>query len=710
MSKYRNSQNAAAPRSTIIATQAIKKALGQLGRETVLADRTYIAMESLTDGQRTEFDNAMSRLDIALENLEGEYSVASKDAARIAAVAAIDPVTASTTQAVPEAGVAFHPDTSGAPMIGLEEYDDTQNRNVTTHAFVYNLEASRQDEFGEAFFPTVTVAPDEPGYKVELELVGIFDSIRRDTTGNPDNWERRNVLFGLRDPDILRNNATEIIPVHRPASASKFVDTTLLPTTSARQEGADFQTSALKFNEVINLLSISQTDALLATGASDSNDTLGTAVVLKNLYLKVTNGTDNEVLKFDVSALPTSVFVDDQQSNQRGMVVNFTTKDMMINKTSKLASGAASTLLAPIVAGEWEVRLTIDVNGRVGLWNGEIRLAETGVKVDRILSNAGVEYKASVIGVGHPAKPVLDLFAGAEIVGYTVSARRQNHGKRQLGRLVDSQKFAEVFEVPLLSPFATIRPAQNANNEETASAIARLVQVTNVQASNQAVDKLFEISATLAQYVSLVSKGVEGPTLRNVARFLVTPVYVPAVLDVTSFTDSVRSQDRAADIRAGLVNRLRDDVWKAYRDSNLSAARMGVNGQGASVPTVLIGCDMVLANWLMVDGDLRTLGADFPVRVVSTPNKRMTGKIFVTFLDEAAANSGKPYPLGFGNMAWKVQIPMVLQTQRNGATNRELTVQPSFNHFGNLPVLLDYTVTNLSQLVNERLGLVAVAP
>ena len=59
-------------------------------------------------------------------------------------------------------------------------------------------------------------------------------------------------------------------------------------------------------------------------------------------------------------------------------------------------------------------------------------------------------------------------------------------------------------------------------------------------------------------------------------------------------------------------------------------------------------------------------------------------------------------------MAWKVQVPFVLQTQRNGGTNRELTVQPSFRHFNNLPVLLDYTVTGLSQLVNERLGLVAV--
>lgn len=713
MSKYRQGAQSQSPKITVQAVTAVQETLRRMGSADFVKKST-ISMENWDDNARQEVEGSISRLRTALESLEGNFTTAQKEAAEIAAVAAADPVGAMTSKVSPDADAVYHSDESGIDAVGLEEYDETQNRNVTTHAVTYNLEAARQDEFGEAWYPTVTVAPDEPGYRVEIELVGIFDSVRRDTTGNPDNWERRNVLFGLRDPDILKNNETEIIPVHRTASAGKFVDTALLPTWTATQGKETFQTSALKFDESINLLSISQTDALLATGASDSNDTLDVAVVLEKLFLRVTkaaaggNPAVNEVIKFDVSALPTSVFVNDQQSNQRGMVVNFTTRDLQINKNSKTVGGAASTVLAAVTSGEWEVRLTIDVNGRVGLWNGEIRLSETGVRVDRILAADGTQYLASAIGVGHPAKAILDLFVDAAIVGYSVASRRQNHGRRQLGRLVDSQKFAEAFEVPLLSPIATVRPPQNANNEETASAISRLVQITNVLASNAAVDALFTYSSTLSQFVSLQSRGVEGPALRNVARYLVTPVHKQRTLDVTTFTDSVRSQDRAADIRAGLVNVLRDDVWAAYRDSNLAAARQGVNGQSAGLPTVLLGCDMVLANWLMFDSELRTLGAEFKLRVVTTPNKRMTGKIFATFLDEAAAGSGKPYALGFGNMAWKVQVPLILQTQRNGATNRELSVQPSFKHFNNLPVLLDYTVTNLSQLINDRLGLVAV--
>lgn len=713
MSKYRQSATGVSSNTAVKAVTAVQDTLRRMG-STDFVRKGALAMETWDDTTRQEVTSSVQRLRTTLESLDANYTSAQTEAAEIAAVAAADPVAAMSTKVSPATDSVFHTDESGVEAVGLEEYDETQNRNVTTHAVVYNLEASRQDEFGEAWYPTVTVAPDEPGYRVEIELVGIFDSIRRDTTGNADNWERRNVLFGLRDPEILKNNETEIIPVHRVASASKFVDTALLPTWSATQGKETFQTSALKFDETINLLSISQTDALLATGASDSQDTLDTAVVLKDLYLQVTKpaaGGDpavNEVIKFDVSALPTSVFVNDQQSNQRGMVVNFTTKDLQINKNVKTVGGSASVVLASVISGGWEVRLTVDVNGRVGLWNGEIRLSETGIRVDRILNASGQVYAASQIGVGHPAKAILDLFTDAKLVGWFVSSRRQNHGRRQLGRLVDSQKFAEAFEVPLLSPIATVRPPQNANNEETASAIARLVQITNVMASNAAVDALFTYSSTLAQYVSLQSTGVEGPALRNVARYLVTPVHKQTVLDVTDFTDSVRSQDRAADIRAGLINVLRNDVWAAYRDSNLAAARQGVNGQSAGLPTVLLGADMVLANWLMFDGELRTLGGEFKLRVVTTPNKRMTGKIFVTFLDEQAASSGKPYPLGFGNMAWKVQVPLILQTQRNGATNRELSVQPSFRHFNNLPVLLDYTVTGMSELVNARLGLVAV--
>lgn len=711
MSKFRPVRAPSAARSTLAAVSAIDTALKQLGRKTVLTKEVAsLGLESYTDTTRAEVERANTRLRKALEELSGEYSTASKEAAEIGALASADPVGALTTDAPLDSGAAFHKDNQSMDRIAVEEYDESQNHNVTTHAFSYNLEASRQDPFGEAFYPTVTVAPDEPGYRVEIELVGIYDSIRRDVSGNPDDWPRHNVLFGLRDPDILRTNTTEVIPVVRPASAAKFVDAAVLAPWSTKQDKETFETSALKFGETINLLSISQTDALLATGASDSFDSLDTAVVLKTVYVNVPNGATNEVYAFNVSALPTSVFVNDQQSNQRNMVVNFLTKDLMIDKNKKTVTGAAPTNLADIVSGGWEVRLGLDVNGRVGLWNGEIRLTQTALQVTKILNAAGEEFLPSEIGAGHAAEDILALFEDATAEGYTVDARRQNWGKRQLGRLVDSQKFAEVFEVPLLSPIATVRPPQNATNEDTASAIARLVQVTNVMASNAAVDALFEYSSTLSSFISLVSRGVEGPALRNVARYLVTPVHKAKVLNVLEFTDSIRSQDRAADIRAGLVNVLRDDVWSAFRDSNLLAARQGVSGQGAGLPTVLLGCDQVLANWLMFDGDLRTLGADFNIKVVSTPNKRMTGKIFVTFVDDTESQSGKPYALGFGNMAWKVQIPLVLQTQRNGQTNRELSVQPSFRHFNNLPILLDYTVTNLSQLVNERLGLVAVTP
>lgn len=711
MSKYRPASGATVSLSVLAATQAIQGVLASQGRDSIISQQSA-AMESYTPEVQHEIDSCTHKLNAAMEGLKTVYTPAQREAGDIAKLMAADPINASRTKPAVEQGAVFYADNSGVDAIGLEEYDETSNRNITTHAFVYNLEAARQDEFGEAFYPTVTVAPDEPGYKVEIELVGIFDAVRRDNTGNPDDWPRRNVLFGLRDPDILRTNTTDIIPVHRSASAAKFVAVSganSIATTTAKQDGQEFQTSFLKFNESINLLSISQTDAILATGASDQNDTLDTSVVLQTLLFSIKVGTDYEVFKVDVNHLPRSVFVNDQQGNQRGMVLNFETKDIQINKNTKTATGATPTVAAAIRTGEWEVRLALDVDGKIGLWSGEIKLKNSPIKISKILAPNGDEYTAAQAATtGHPAKAISDLFVEPALIGYKVQARRQNHGKRQLGRLVDSQKFAEAFEVPLLSPIATQRPPANGTTEDTASAIARLVQTTNVQASNAAVDALFEYSSTLASFVSLVSRGVEGPALRNVARWLVTPVHVQKTLDVTTFTDSLRSQDRAADIRYGLVNVLRDDVWTAYRNSNLSAARNGVNGQGASLPTVLIGGDQVLVNWLMFDGDLRTLGADFKLKIVSSPNKRLTGKLFVTFVDEDQANAGKPYALGFGNMAWKVQVPFVLQTQRNGSTNRELTVQPAFRHVNNLPVLLDYSVINLSTLVNARLGLVAV--
>jgi len=182
----------------------------------------------------------------------------------------------------------------------------------------------------------------------------------------------------------------------------------------------------------------------------------------------------------------------------------------------------------------------------------------------------------------------------------------------------------------------------------------------------------------------------------------VQPFYEHVSMDVSKETNSIRSFERAADIQAVLVNQLRDMAYRMYRDSGYKAAADALAGGMSQVPTIIIGTDPVISRYLTVTGDLRTLGNDFNVKIVSTLNMRMTGKIVMSFGEFGGGNEGVPNPMHFGNMAWKPELTLVLPLHRNGANSKELTVQPSFIHITNLPIMATIDVAGITDIATRK--------
>jgi hypothetical protein len=118
-------------------------------------------------------------------------------------------------------------DSFNARSLALEAYDERDNRNAAVYSIAYNMQAARQDEFGETFFPTIVVTPDQVGFGVTVRLMSVMNDFNRQITGELDKYERKNLIRALADPTILKNEMTRIIPVYRPQAADKFVDTAL---------------------------------------------------------------------------------------------------------------------------------------------------------------------------------------------------------------------------------------------------------------------------------------------------------------------------------------------------------------------------------------------------------------------------------------------------------------------------------------------------
>jgi hypothetical protein len=683
---------------------------------TPQVSRAAFAMEGINDTMQSELNSSVQSLNAALEHIVSEHGLrdltqAQRDAALAAATLSGDiggvlhsPIkhdrvsTESMKFIVPQGEDKMLDRIKPA----LEAYDEKENKNAVVYSVAYNMQAARQDEFGEAFYPTVVVTPDQVGYTVSIRLIEVYNEQKRPISGAPTaNFGRRNIVQAVIDPTILRNDQTKIVPVVNDESTGYFVPSAAVaPYSVLLSDDTAVTTAPLAIGKKFSLLGISQTEALLDTGLLDVTDAIDTQLALDAVYVQFTTGgatPTTEVVKFNTRQLPLATFNFAVQNTYRQMNLQYETQSLLIGPNTVLADGSASTILSAIVSGGYEARIGFSVFGSVNLELGNTELNASNVSIASIKNNSDATLDITT-GTG---ATLAALFANAKVIGYDLDARRTNSNRRQRGQLLNTNFYNQVYTVPLLAPITIPRPMQNGDSNDS-SDLAALITTTRIRTSNAAVDELLRVQDLLAETTSALNTSAtpnsaqDTPEIMGVSRFVVQPAYMYKPLNISTSLDSLSAHQRAADIQATLVNALRDMAYTLYVQSGYKAAADALAGGVAPVPTVIIGTDPYIARYLMVTGDLRTLGGQFDVKIVSTLNERMSGKIVMSFGDFSAERAGVPNPLHFGNMAWKPEFTVVLPMIRNGAQSKELTVQPSFLHITNLPVMGVIDVTGIS--------------
>jgi hypothetical protein len=680
-----------------------------------------ISLEGYSEPIERQLDNTLQELNVALESILADMGVDLKaenptvnsvqiQAAKAAGIMASNVEAFLTGSHYAAESISLPQNTktetwnmanvnvsdSVSKRLALEAYDERDNKNAMVYSVAYNMQAAKQDAFAEMFFPTVVVTPDQVGFTMSIRLINVYNEVRRDISGAPSmNFGKRNIVQAVIDPTILRNDTTRIYPVYRPDSEQYFVNDDLIaPITITTDEGQAITTSPLAINTKFSLLGLAQTDVLLQTGVLDSTDAIDTAIGLDNLYVSI-SGTVNsapvtEVYKFLTRRLPLATFNYAPQDNYRVMVVNFSTQSLLINGSTTTVAGATSQLLAPIAAGNYSVRLGLDVSGKVNCELGDTNMMASDIEVFSVWDQYGNSLSLTT-GEG---QTIAALFANAQVIGYDLEARLTNSNRRQRGQLLDTTFYNQVYAVPLRSPITIPRPLTIGDANDS-SDLASLITATHIRTTNAAIDELINTASVLENYVTNLDPLGTVPDVLGVTRFLVQPFYEANTIDVAAVMNSLTSVDRPFDLSAVLVNYIRDVVYRMYLQSGYKAAADALAGGIGPVPTVIIGTDPVIARYINIDGDLRTLGGSFNVRIESTLNLNVRGKIYISFGEFGQGKEGVPNPMHFGNMAWKPELTLVLPLHRNGANSKELTVQPSFLHVVNLPILAVFTVENI---------------
>jgi hypothetical protein len=451
-----------------------------------------------------------------------------------------------------------------------------------------------------------------------------------------------------------------------------------------------------------SLLAISQTNAMIAAGLEDQTDAVDSSVLLKTIYVKLVgtiSGTPTtEVIPVVVDRLPTAGFNAAVQGNTRRLSLAFSSDSILLKAGMLTTAGTASALLNQYLAAA-TARATVQMYGYVVQDTGETTVTTVPVAASAVNDLAG-NALATSSGTG---ASVSAFVAAATVVGYDLKAFRTNSNRRNRGKLLDIQHINYLYTVPLLPPITALRPVGDTEAND-GNLLSTLVTATRTQCANAAVTALLDHQGFLQAYANSSDVQANQPALFGAATNLVTPAFVSSNIDCSTALDSLTSKQRAEDLQSLLMNKIRDDATRLFVASGYGPALEAMYEGAPPKPLVLIGTDPILYRYLTLTGDLRYMGDMFDYKIVMSYDSRMAGQLVFSFGVESALNSGAPNPLHFGNMGWKPELTLMMPMVRNGSNVMELTVQPSYRHVSNLPVMGVINVSNVQAVITGKVS------
>ena len=585
--------------------------------------------------------------------------------------------------------------------IAVEAYDERENRNSQLYTIIYNLLASRQDDFGETFFPTIVVNPTEVGVTLSVRLFYVYNDFKRAANGALANYGRKNIIRAYADATILRNELTRVVPVLRTSGSATDINTDkflpapmVTPWTEDLGTTITVTTSALKVDTKIDLIGISQTDELLNSGIMGPSDNLDTFIKLASIYVQLSDGTNTAIVHIPTDQLPSATFTYAPQGNTRRMLLTMDTNSIVLSGMTEVASGTLPSGLSTAFTAGSKVLANLNINGSVILDKGDAIINRGQLSAVAVRNSAG-----QVIDGGALTDPtsINAVVGNAVVLGYTLTAYRANSNIRQRGQLLDNQTEYRIITVPYRSPMSVIMPAAGAGDDNLA--LQTLINSTGIRISNEAVTSLLKTQTALSSYNAVPDLVGNLPELDSIGYFYVKPYYAENPVNLSTTVDSLKSHERIKDIRAALVEKIRFYANDMYLKTEYKAAAAVLTGNALFKPTVIVGTDPVLYNYIMADGDLRTLGDTFEVKVVSTLDTRVTGKIFISFGVFDSSRNTAINPLNFGNMLYSPETVVRMPVSRDGQVSMELIVAPRFVHINNLPAMAVLDVTGLPDVV-----------
>lgn len=584
----------------------------------------------------------------------------------------------------------------------LEAFDATNITDLKGYNVLFAFASALQDEFGEAFFPTVTLNPDTNGLEVKVRRTVVMREVFQPQTGLYNGWEYHNLLDAVSDSTILLDDTTRIYPrviVGDAKSEMLFTDKTVIaPKEIIGNGGAKIMTAPLRPGQDIGLIGISANEKI--PGRLDETDALNHAINVNKLYFKVKTTDGESVLAFDTTAFNGNNFLKSQQHRDRRVTLDFPITDLVVDGDTLDAFGNPAAALAFLHAAPFDnvkLKLRTTISGHGDLQFGHINVSPATARIGeaRVVDSEG---KYDIIRDEDTLDELNAKVVSIDLIGYEVKAFRANLNRRQLGLLIDSVEESVRYMIPLSAPISLKKPI---TDTATANDLAGPLNAIRLRNSLNAVTKLIEVRdvlRTVTPHVGYRSPTDPAPQVEGFARLMVRPSLHEETLNIADVISSPSSQNRYNDVVSVITNKIRYAVNAVYTESRYQPALDAINGTAGQKPTVVIGTDPTTAAYLMTEGDPRVV-LNFPNKVVVSYDVRMRGQIVCSFVRQGVTDVDL---MSFGVMANIPELVTNAVLNYNGSNTEVTQVQARNLHVCFLPVMVWLNVEGLEHAAGNR--------
>lgn len=570
-----------------------------------------------------------------------------------------------------------------------------QYRNLSVEL---NYNIGRQMDAMELMYRTVAVSPDQGGIRVDIPNLYIQNVLERHLSGRPTDFDYRRAMDAYIDPSILADDGVQLIPMHSTETAKNFVEVAVAGTWTEVQGQRQVVTGYLKTGRDIDLIAIGHLDRVDRVGNPDFTDALDRSIGIKSLLMVV----DGQSLHWSVKSQPYTRYVPSVEHGARRMIMDYLSRSLTITKDSTNLKGEPLTgaWFDAIKDNDYRVRLKVTSSGEVDVERGTASLNPTGVSVHAITDANGELVPLD----GPQVQAIVEKIESATIPGWEPDSRITNSNVRHIGMLITHRATKEILVTRTRAPFFYAFPG---NEERDSSPAEHMASVVRAYTNNEGIAHMMGFhERAMAQTGGVRGSLTKGNfednnlTIEGIARAIVNPYIEHYTVNVKELLQSTQTQYNLTNGKEVILNQLRAIAFDILQNTNIeNAARLLDGGEIKHAMKFALVTSKELEQFLTVAGDSRTLGAGLNYEIASDVNQNLKGKMYIGIVRETPGNE-----IDILSNGVCLQTPTMVTevtSWRNGRQAKELLIQPRFNHYQLLPIMVRLDIEGVDELLQQ---------